>query len=84
MIGCRMGRAVRWAMGAALLACAVRASDAVEDGVLTLEASDAGRTLQAALAARSLALADLSSVTSLVIDCVGVVTSDVALAGWCG
>ena len=57
-------------MGAALLACAVRASDAVEDGVLTLDESDAGRTLQAALAARSLALADLSSVTSLVIDCV--------------
>ena len=84
MIGCRMGRAVRWAMGAALLACAVRASDAVEDGVLTLDVSDAGRTLQAALAARSLALADLSSVTSLVIDCVGVVTSDVALAGWSG
>lgn len=84
MIGCRMGRAVRWAMGAALLACAVRASDAVEDGVLTLDESDAGRTLQAALAARSLALADLSSVTSLVIDCVGVVTSDVALAGWSG
>lgn len=84
MIGCRMGRAVRWAMGAALLACAVRASDAVEDGVLTLDASDAGRTLQAALAARSLALADLSSVTSLVIDCMGVVTSDVALAGWSG
>ena len=84
MIGCRMGRAVRWAMGAALLACAVRASDAVEDGVLTLDASDAGRTLQAALAARSLALADLSSVTSLVIDCVGVVTSDVAVAGWSG
>lgn len=84
MIGCRMRRAVRWAMGAALLACAVHASDAVEDGVLTLDASDAGRTLQAALAARNLELAVLSSVTSLVIDCKGVVTSDVALAGWSG
>ena len=84
MNGCRMGRVMRWAVGVALLACAARAADTVEDGVLTLDAADAGRTLQAALEARSLALADLSSVTSLVIDCAGVVTSDVALAGWSG
>lgn len=84
MNGCRMGHIVCWAVGAALLACAARASDAIEDGVLTLDAADAGRTLQAALEARSLALGDLSSVTSLVIDCAGVVTSDVALADWSG
>lgn len=84
MSGCRMGRMVRWAAGAALLACAARAADTIEDGVLALDASDAGRTLQAALAARNLALADLASVTSLVVDCTGVVTSDVALADWSG
>ncbi len=67
-------------LSGALLTAAGLLAEGVVDGVLTLnDTADAGRTLVASLEARSLALADLASVTSLVVDCQGVVTGAEAL-----